>query len=168
MTTIMTRALLAGLLVSGASSGSWIAAAQRATATTTTSDAATAAEIRKLNAAEVQAFLSRDAQTLERLWADEFVVTNPLNRFVTKRQVLEMVRSGVLVITAFDRQIEYLQIYGDTAIVAGRETVTWGGQMPNAGRTESLRITVVWMQRGGVWRQVARHANVVPAAGSRP
>jgi ketosteroid isomerase-like protein len=168
MTTIVTRALLAALLVSGASSGSWIAAAQRATATTTTSDAATAAEIRKLNAAEVQAFLRRDAQTLERLWADEFVVTNPLNRFVTKRQVLEMVRSGVLVITAFDRQIEYLQIYGDTAIVAGRETVTWGGQMPNAGRTESLRITVVWMQRGGVWRQVARHANVVPAAGSRP
>ena len=33
------------------------------------------------------------------LWSDVFVVTNPLNRFVTKRQVLEMVETVVLIIT---------------------------------------------------------------------
>jgi ketosteroid isomerase-like protein len=92
------------------------------------------AEIRKLSAEEVQAFLRRDADALARLWSDDFVVTNPLNRFVTKRDVLEMVTSGVLVITAFEREIEYLKVYGDTAVVAGRETVVWGGRMPAAGR----------------------------------
>jgi ketosteroid isomerase-like protein len=168
MTRRLTQAMLAGLLVCGAGPGSWIAAVQPVTPAVASNDAAAEAEIRKLNAAEVQAFLGRDAGALEPLWADEFVVTNPLNRFVTKRQVLEMIRSGVLVITAFDRQIEYLKVYGDTAILAGRETVTWGGKMPNAGRTESLRITVVWMRRDGVWRQVARHANVVPSPGDRP
>ena len=160
----LTPVILAGLLVCGAGPGSSFAAAQ----TTAPSAAASEAEIRKLNAAEVQAFLGRDPEVLDRLWADEFVVTNPLNRFVTKPQVLEMIRSGVLVITAFDRQIDYLKVHGDTAILVGRETVTWGGKMPNAGRTEPLRITVVWMRRDGTWRQVARHANVVPAAGQLP
>jgi len=45
-----------------------------------------------------------------RLWFDDFVVTNPLNKFVTKQQVLGMVESGFLVITSFDREIEYLRV----------------------------------------------------------
>ena len=125
-------------------------------------DAQADAAVRQLSGEEVQAFLRRDAAALARLWSDDFVVTNPLNRFVTKRQVLAMVESGVLVITAFERQIEYSKVYGDTVILAGRETVTWGGKMPNAGKTEQLRITVIWMKQGGRWLQVARHANIVP------
>ena len=54
-----------------------------------------------------------------------------------------MVKSGFLVITSFDRQVEYVKAYGDTVIVAGQETVGLGGRMPNAGRTEHLRITAV-------------------------
>jgi ketosteroid isomerase-like protein len=119
-------------------------------------------EIRRLNAEEPEAFLHKDPKTLARLWSDDFVVTNPLNKFVNKQQVLGMVESGFLVITAYDRQIEYLRFYGDTAIVAGSETVVWGGKMPNAGKTEHLRFTGVWMKQGGRWQQVARHANVVP------
>ena len=38
----------------------------------------------------------------------------------------------------------------------------WGGTMPNAGRTERLRITAIWMWQQGRWQQVARHANIVP------
>ena len=119
-------------------------------------------EIRQLSAAEVEAFLKRDTATMARLWSDDFVVTNPLNLFVGKKQVIGMVDSGVLVITSFDRQVDYLKVYGDTAIMAGRETVLWGGKMPNAGRTERLRITAVWMRQQGRWQQIARHANVVP------
>jgi uncharacterized protein (TIGR02246 family) len=119
-------------------------------------------EIRQLSAAEVEAFLKRDTTTMARLWSDDFVVTNPLNQFAGKKQVIGMVDSGVLVITSFDRQVDYLKIYGDTAIMAGRETVLWAGKMPNAGRTEQLRITAVWMRQQGRWQQVARHANVVP------
>lgn len=93
-------------------------------------------QVRRLNAQEGQAFLQRDPKALERVWSDDMVVTNPLNKFVTKQQVLGMVESGVLVITAYDRQIEYLRVYGDTVIVAGSETVLWAGKMPNAGKTE--------------------------------
>ena len=118
--------------------------------------------IRRLNAEEVDAFLKNDRAAMARLWSDDFVVTNPLNKFVTKQQVLGMVDSGVLVITSFDRQIEYLRVYGDVVVVAGQEAVVWGGRMPNAGKSENLRFTAVWMKQGGRWQQIARHANIVP------
>jgi hypothetical protein len=73
-----------------------------------------------------------------------------------------MVESGFLVIASYDRQIEYLRFYRDTAIVAGSEMVVWGGKMPNAGKTEHLRFTGIWMKQGGRWQEVARHANIVP------
>jgi uncharacterized protein (TIGR02246 family) len=119
-------------------------------------------EVRQLNAEEVEAFVHNDPKTMARLWSDDFVVTNPLNKFVNKQQVLGMVESGFLAIPSFDRQIEYVRVYGDTVIVAGSEAVRWGGKMPNAGKTEHLRFTGIWMKQNGRWQQVARHANIVP------
>lgn len=119
-------------------------------------------EVRGLSAEEVAAFVHNDTKAEARLWSDDMVVTNPLNKFVTKQQVLGMVESGFLVITAFERQIEYVRVYGETVIVAGNETVQWGGKMPNAGKTEHLRFTAVWIKQRGRWQEVARHANVVP------
>jgi len=119
-------------------------------------------EVRRLNVEENQAFLHKDPKTLARLWSDDLVVTNPLNKFVSKQQVLGMVESGFLVITSFDRQIEYIRVYGDTVIVAGSETVVWGGRMPNAGKTEHLRFTGIWMKQRGRWQEVSRRANIVP------
>ena len=65
-------------------------------------------------------------------------------------------------IPSYDRQIEYIRVYGDTVIAAGSETVVWGGKMPNTGKTEHLRFTGIWMKQDGRWQEVARHANIVP------
>ena len=119
-------------------------------------------ELRRLNTEEPDAFLHKDAKALANLWSDDLVVTNPLNKFVTKQQILGMVESGFLVITSYDRSIEYVRVYGDTVIVAGSETVVWGGKMANAGKAEHLRFTGVWMKQAGRWQEVARHANLVP------
>jgi len=116
-------------------------------------------DVRKLNAEEVAAFLNNDPKAMAH---DDFVVTNPLNKFVTKQQVLGMVQSGFLVITSYERKIEYVRVYDNTVIVAGSETVVWGGKMPNAGKTEQLRFTAIWMKQQGRFQEVARHANVVP------
>jgi hypothetical protein len=43
---------------------------------------------------EGEAFIQKDTKTLARLWSDDFVVTNPLNKFVNKQMVLGMVGSG--------------------------------------------------------------------------
>lgn len=133
-------------------------------ADTPTVDQLAEATVRQASAQEVNAFMDKDAVQLASLWSDDMVVTNPLNKFVSKRQVLGMVQSGVLTFTAYERAIEYAHVYGNTVILAGHEIVTWGSKMPHAGKTERLLFTAVWMKRGGHWQEVARHANVVPPA----
>jgi len=119
-------------------------------------------EIRRLNAQEVDALLHNDTKALSILWSDDMVVTNPLNKLVTKQQVLGMVDSGLLAFTSYDRQIEYIHVYGNAAVVAGSETVVWAGKFPLAGKTSHLRFTGVWTKQAGRWQQVARHANIIP------
>ena len=128
----------------------------------TSADSRAEQQVRQASDEEVQAFLHNDAKTMARLWSEDLVVTNPLNKFVTKQQVLGMVQSGFLVITSYGRRIEYAHVYGDTVILAGSETVVWGGKMPNAGKTEQLRFTAIWMKQQGRFQEIARHANIVP------
>lgn len=119
-------------------------------------------EVRHLSDAEVDAFLHRDPAAMAQLWSDDLVVTNPLNQLVTKQAVLGLVAAGVLVITQYNRQIEYVRVYGDMVVVAGHEDVLWGGKMPLAGTSQRLRFTALWMRQAGRWQEVVRHANVVP------
>lgn len=119
-------------------------------------------EVRQLNEQEVQAMLHGDADAMARLWSDDLVVSNPLNKFVDKKQVLDMMKSGFLAFTSYQRQIEYIRDYGNTVIVAGNETLVFSGKMPNAGKTQQLRFTGIWMKQHGRWQEVARHANIVP------
>lgn len=127
----------------------------------TNDDRRVEAEVRRLNAQEVAALLHNDIKTLGRLWSDAFVVTNPLNKFVDKQQVIGLIESNALAFTAYERQIAYLRRYRDTVIVAGSETVVWAGTMPTAGKTSHLRFTAVWMKQDGRWQEVARHANII-------
>jgi hypothetical protein len=117
-------------------------------------------EIKRLNTQEVEALLHNDVQTLGRLWSADFVVTNPFNKFVNKQQVVGLTESGNLAFTSYERKIEYVRIYRDSAVVAGSETVVWAGKMPTAGKTSHLRFTAIWMRQGGRWQEVARHANI--------
>ena len=118
-------------------------------------------QVRQSNTAEVAALLASDTRTLAALWSDDMVVTNPLNKFVTKQQVLGMTASGFIAMSAYSRSIDYVHLYGPMAVVAGTEAVTWAGKFPLAGQTSTLRFTAVWRDDGGTWREVARHANIV-------
>jgi len=134
----------------------------------TTAQSSAEAEIRKASDKEVDAFMRVDPKTLESLWSNEFVVTNPLNKFVTGKQVIGMVTSGMLAFKSYERTIEYFRQYDDIAVVAGSETVVWAGKMPLAGKESHLRYTAVWKKQNGTWKEIARHANIVdlPRPGS--
>jgi hypothetical protein len=119
--------------------------------------------VREASASEVQALLTRDAKTLAGLWSDELVVTNLLNELVNKQRVLALVGTDTLAFEAYERQIEYVRVYGQIAVVAGSERVVWAGKMPMAGKPWRLRFTAVWQQHQGRWQEVARHANIIGA-----
>ena len=125
-------------------------------------------EVRRANAEEVESLLRNDVKALERLWSNDLVVTNPLNKFVDKLEVLRLITSGFLAFTSYERRIEYVRLYGNLAVVAGSETVIWAGKMPNAGKTSLIRFTGIWMRRQGRWQQVARHANIVREGNGEP
>ena len=117
------------------------------------------ATIRRLDLAEADAVLRGDFAAIEKLWAPDMIVNNPINQVV--RSSRGRVRTGAVTYASFVRNIESIEIYGDTAIAMGNEVVVPSGKSPGAGTTIRRRYTDVWMNRDGAWWLTARHANVV-------
>lgn len=114
-------------------------------------------EIRQLDDEVREAMLRRDVAALRRLCSEDFVITNPFNQVLDKRQVLEAIKLGRIKHSAFEREIEYLRIYAGTAVVMGRETVVDDGPVIHR------RYTEIWMVQDGRWQLIARHANHISA-----
>ncbi|MGH8143781.1 MAG: nuclear transport factor 2 family protein [Steroidobacteraceae bacterium] len=112
--------------------------------------------VRRLDDQIRVAMLDGDADVLNTLMAADFVGTNPFNHVVTREHVLEMVRAGRLRHSRFERIIEQVRLWGDTAVVIGHETVADGG-----GPARERRYTDVWRWQGQQWRLTVRHANFI-------
>jgi len=103
------------------------------------------------------AFLAADLPTLERLWADDFIVNSPLNHVNEKRRTLELLEAGRIRHTSLTAEIERMVRHDDVVVVMGSERVT----DPPDGTITHRRFTNLWRREGGAWRCFARHANVV-------
>ena len=119
-------------------------------------------EIRKLDMAEADAVLRSDLPALEKLWAEDFTVNNPGNEISKgRKEVVRLVRAGIIKYSSFVREVESVLLHGNTVIVMGLETVKPIGNAPGAGQTLRRRYTNIWMKRNGRWLLTARHANVI-------
>jgi ketosteroid isomerase-like protein len=125
----------------------------------TNSDEAAEATVRRLDLAEADAVLRADFGAVERLWAYDMTVNNPFNQVV--RSSGGRVRTGAVTYSSFVRNIESVEIHGDTAIAMGNEVVVPSGKSVGAGTTVRRRYTNIWMKRDGNWLLTARHANVI-------
>ena len=117
------------------------------------------ATIRRLDLSEADAVLRGDFAAIDKLWAPDMIVNNPINQVV--RSSRGRVRIGAVTYASFVRNIESIQVHGDTAIAMGNEVVVPSGTSPGAGTTIRRRYTDVWMMRDGAWLLTARHANVI-------
>jgi ketosteroid isomerase-like protein len=115
--------------------------------------------IRRLDLAEANAVLLGDFDTVDKLWAQDMTVNNPFNQVVKSSG--GRVRTGAVTYSSFVRNIESIQVHGDTAIAMGNEVVMPSGQSVGAGTTIRRRYTNIWMKRDGQWLLTARHANVI-------
>jgi hypothetical protein len=94
-------------------------------------------------------------------------VNAPNNRILTREDLVRMVESGEIRNEVFERVPETVTVTGDVAVVMGRETVLPGenseqARMYGAGRRLERRYTNVYLRTDGVWKHLARHANIVP------
>lgn len=121
------------------------------------------ATIRLLEEQERVAVLNRDTAALVQLWSEQLIVNAPSNQVSSDRSVvLNLMRQGLIHYSLFERRIERLRIDDDIAFVMGGETIQPIGNAPQAGQTVQRRFTHVWKKETGVWRLVARHANIIP------
>jgi len=99
---------------------------------------------------------------LGKLWAGDFTVNNPRNGISRgRKEVLALIRSGVIDYSSFVREVEAMLFHGDTVISMGLETIKPVGKAPFAGQTVRRRFTHFWMKKDGKWLLTARHANVM-------
>lgn len=119
-------------------------------------------EIRTLDRAEADGLLHKDVAFLEKLWAEDFTVNNPRNGISHgRKEVVALIRKGIIDYSSFVREVETILFHGDAVIVMGQETIKPVGNAPFAGQTVRRRFTHFWMKRKGSWLLTARHANVI-------
>ncbi|WP_139924686.1 nuclear transport factor 2 family protein [Hymenobacter sp. DG01] len=127
-------------------------------------NAALQEQIRKLDMAHARAIFRSDAAALDSLMDDDVTVNHPTNRIVKeKKELLQLMKQGVIRYTSFERSPETFLFFKDMVVVMGSEVVVPAAGAPNAGKKLQRRYANVWMLQGSKWRLTVRHANNICA-----
>jgi ketosteroid isomerase-like protein len=112
-------------------------------------------ELRQLNAEWVKALIARDRASLERIMADDFIFTYPMDGD-SKSQFIGDVESGDLVVEKLDRTKVEVSVFGPTAVLTALDDARWFYR----GRAilGSYRVLQVYSNRNDKWQLVAVQA----------
>ena len=123
-------------------------------------------QLRELAAEWVGAELRGDTASLERTLADDFVGVGPRGFLLTKQEWVQRHQGGALKYTALTLDDVQARVYGDAAILIGRETQAaryQGQDIPG-----QFRATLVWVQQEGSWRLAGVHLSPIMLPPSAP
>ena len=111
--------------------------------------------LRQLDDEWVKAVVRGDAETLNRIIADDFFFAYPLEGD-DKAQFIGDVTSGDLKIEHVSREQANVRVFGNTAVLTGRDSATWlyhGRELSG-----QYKIIKVYSMRGGRWQLCAYQA----------
>lgn len=111
--------------------------------------------IRQLNDDWVKAIMRADAETLNRVMADDFFFTYPLEGD-DKAQFIADVTSGDFKIAHITREQLSVRVFGSTAVLTARDSATWlyhGRELSG-----QYKIIMVYAERDGRWQLCAVQA----------
>lgn len=119
---------------------------------------------------EIVAAIDRNnADALDRLSTADYTFVNPAGKVWTKKEYLELIRSGTLKVESYTRDEESIRFYGNTAIVIYRSTPhgTFNGQELI---TNQRRVTTIMVKQDGRWLTAGRQSTpiVLPKPSSTP
>ena len=112
-------------------------------------------QLRQLNDEWVKALVRGDGETLDRIMADDFFMTYPLEGD-DKAQFISDVTSGDLKIEHLSREQVSVRLFGSTAVVTARDSATWlyhGRELSG-----QYKIIMVYVERNGDWQLCAIQA----------
>lgn len=111
--------------------------------------------LRQLDDEWAKAVVRGDGETLNRIMADDFVFTYPLEGD-DKAQFIGDVTSGDLKIEHISRQQVNVRVFGSTAVLTARDSGTWlyhGRELSG-----QYKIIKVFAERNGQWQLCAFQA----------
>ena len=112
-------------------------------------------EIRQVEIEWGEAFERRDMATLDRLMADEYIVTDPLGNVRDKAESLSAIQSNEVFFESTNSDNVHVRINGDTAVVTGRST--FRGRYKGWSMAGQYQYTDVLVKRSGSWKAVSSH-----------
>ena len=115
-------------------------------------------ELRKLESHWQEALTQRDVAMLDRLMADDYVLTTVSGEVVNKARVLAEVKSANA--TADVRNTEVaVRVYGNVAIVTGLVLIS--GKFNDKDVSTRSRYIKVYVKRQGQWQVVTAQATLI-------
>ena len=114
-------------------------------------------ELIKLEQDWTNANLKADVAFLNRILAEDRTYTDNDGVLWTKAQDLAVIKSGELVLSSMVTDDMKVRIYGDAAVVTGRNTVK--GTLKGKDISGQERWTDTWIRRDGRWQCVATHSS---------
>lgn len=125
-----------------------------------------AREILALDREWADAIVRGDVTALNRLFADDMILTDSNGNVRNKSQEIDSLRPSTDVTTYFfntdDRQV---RVHGDAAVLTGR--ATWRIRSQGRDIDNARRYTSMYARQNGRWRIVAQHLTRIPAQPSR-
>jgi ketosteroid isomerase-like protein len=105
------------------------------------------------------AWVKRDVAFFDRIMADDYTWTSPWGEVLTKAHNLALVKSGEDVIKSWVLADIEVRVYGDAAVVSGRDTIkeTYKGEDVSSQN----QWTHTWVKRAGRWQCVAAHSSEI-------
>jgi ketosteroid isomerase-like protein len=112
-------------------------------------------ELMKLEQDWTNANVKADVAFLDRILADDWTAADQDGTVYNKTQFLTSMKSGEDVISSLVTDDMKVRVYGDTAVVTGRNT----GKETLKGKDISgqYRWTDTWVKKAGRWQCVASH-----------
>jgi len=118
------------------------------------------AELTRLESVWNEAHVHGDAEALDRLWADDLVVSVPNMPMMTKQGSLGIWRSGRMKFQRYETSDIRVRVYDNSAVVTGR--LQRARSANGKDYEDDWHFTKVYIRREGRWQVVAWHASESP------
>lgn len=119
-------------------------------------------EVLRLEEELTQTEMRLDVAALDRIYADDIMVTAPIGICVDKPAVMTEVRQAAdkAAVGKYDKTDLKVRAFGNTAVSSYR--ITAEATFEGMEIKRQLCITNVWLKRNGGWQIVARHTASLP------
>jgi ketosteroid isomerase-like protein len=117
-------------------------------------------EVEKLEREVGGAITRRDRAALDRLIADDFILTNPLGQVMTKEQAIDTVTSPDYALDSLVNEEIKIRVFGQVAVATALGTAK--GRYNGQEVISQFRYLRVWVKRQGRWKAVAAQSTNIP------